>query len=242
MGISDPEYRGARHGDRVREDTESCEPRTPDLEPGDGIAIGVFGGTFDPVHHGHLRIALDACERLGLDHVRLIPLAQAVHREQPQTLAALRLAMLEAATAGQPRLRIDDRELRREGASYTVDTLRSLHTQMPERPLCLLLGEDAFAGFPTWRAPAEILELANIAVLQRPGHALPDDPALRRLLDEHGVRQLQPQPSGQIVICPVTQLEIAASDIRARVAAGRSIDYLVPPAVAELIAQQGLYR
>ena len=217
------------------------ETGAPEREPGNG-AIGVFGGTFDPVHCGHLRIALDACELLGFDHVRLIPLAQAVHREQPQTPATLRLAMLEAATAGQLRLRVDDRELRREGPSYTVDTLRSLHADIPDRSLCLLLGEDAFAGFPAWRAPAEILELANIAVLQRPGHTLPEDPAVQRLLDEHGVRQLQAPHSGQIVICPVTQLEIAASDIRARVAAGRSIDFLVPPAVAALIAKQRLYR
>ncbi len=194
------------------------------------------------MHHGHLRIALDACELLGLDHVRLIPLAQAVHRDQPQTSAALRLAMLEAATAGQPRLQVDDRELRRAGASYTVDTLRSLHAEMPDRPLCLLLGEDAFAGFPTWRAPTEILELANIAVLQRPGHPLPKDPAVQRLLDAHRREHPAADRSGAILLCPVTQLEIAASDIRARIAAGRSIDFLVPPAVASLIGERGLYR
>lgn len=202
----------------------------------------MFGGTFDPVHHGHLRIALDACEQLDLAHVRLIPLAQAVHRDQPQAPAALRLEMLEAATAGQPRLQIDDRELRREGPSYTVDTLRSLCAEMPDTGLCLLLGEDAFAGFPAWRAPAEILQLANIVVLQRPGHELPDDPALEQLLKAHRTDNLMPGRSGQILFCPVTQLEIAAKDIRTRVAAGRSIDYLVPPAVAALIAEHGLYR
>ncbi len=226
----------------ISSDATTRGPRPAARGPADGKAIGVLGGTFDPVHHGHLRIALDACELLGLDHVRLIPLARAVHRAQPQTPAALRLAMLEAATAGQPRLRVDDRELRRAGASYTVDTLRSLREDMPERPLCLLLGEDAFAGFPGWRAPGEILELANIAVLQRPGHPLPDDPAVQHLLDSHRGEHRTAKHSGAILLCPVTQLEIAASDIRARVAAGRSIDFLVPPAVAALIEERGLYR
>ena len=217
------------------------ETGTPD--PGrDGQAIGILGGTFDPVHHGHLRIAVDALELLGLEHVRLVPLARAVHRDQPQAPAELRLAMLEAVTKDHAGLRVDDRELRRDGPSYTIDTLRSLGAELPGRTLCLLLGEDAFAGFPAWRAPAEILALANIAVLQRPGHDLPDDPALRSLLDRHGVAKLQSARTGQIQVCPVTQLEIASSDIRARVAAGRSIDFLVPAAVAALIARHRLYR
>lgn len=214
---------------------------TSAAEPGSSRGVGIFGGTFDPVHNGHLRIALDACETLGLDHVRLIPLARAVHREQPQTPAGLRLQMLQAATADAPVLRVDDRELRRDGPSYTVDTLRSLHADLPQAPLCLLLGEDAFAGFPTWRAPQRILELASIAVLQRPGHALPGDPALVELLADHRAERLDGRP-GRIVLCPVTQLQIASSDIRSRVAAGRRIDYLTPPAVVELIRAHGLYR
>jgi nicotinate-nucleotide adenylyltransferase len=205
-------------------------------------AIGVLGGTFDPVHHGHLRIALDACELLGLDQVRLVPLRQAVHRKQPGTSAELRLAMLQAATAETPQLCVDERELRRDGPSYTVDTLHSLRADLGETPLILLLGEDAFAGFPDWREPATILSLASIAVLQRPGHALPETSALTRLLAAHQVAQLDPLRTGEIVVCPVSQLEIASSDIRARLAAGRSIDFLVPPAVASLIARHGLYQ
>ncbi|MDJ0738313.1 MAG: nicotinate-nucleotide adenylyltransferase [Gammaproteobacteria bacterium] len=216
-------------------------PRPSALGPAQN-AVGILGGTFDPVHHGHLRIAVDAFEALGLDHVRLVPLARAVHREQPQTPPALRLAMLEAAVADHDILRVDDRELRRDGPSYTVDTLRSLRDELPDTPLCLLLGEDAFAGFPAWHAPDEILALASIAVLQRPGHALPDDPAVQRLLAERRVEDPGSARAGQIVVCPVTQLEIAARDIRARVAAGRRIDFLVPPAVAALIAGHRLYR
>ena len=212
------------------------------LGPQPSAPIGVFGGTFDPVHYGHLRIALDALETLGLQHVRLIPLAQAVHRDQPETPAAVRLAMLQAALAGRDDLVADARELQRAGPSYTIDTLRSLHQDFPTRSLCLLVGGDAFNGFAGWRNPTGILALANLAVLQRPGHALPRDPPLLELLAQHHVERLAAQPTGQIVFCPVTQLDIAASDIRARIAAGRRADFLTPPGVLELIARHGLYR
>lgn len=212
----------------------------PDDRRGGGI--GILGGTFDPVHKGHLQIALDARRLLDLDEVRLVPLAHAVHREQPETPAALRLEMLEATVREHPSLRVDDRELRREGPSYTVDTLRSLHADLPDRSLCLLLGEDAFAGFHTWRRPDEILTLANIAILQRPGHQLSAGTAAQRWLHRHRVDRLDPVRTGQIVTCPVTQLDIASSDIRTRVAAGRDIDDQVTPAVAGLIARYALYR
>lgn len=210
--------------------------------PGPDNAIGVFGGTFDPVHNGHLRIALDAREALGLAQVRLIPLARAVHRDQPETPGWLRLAMLEAAIAGRRDLVADDRELAREGPSYTVDTLRSLRRDFAGRPLCLLMGDDAFSGFAEWRDPHGILALADIAVLARPGYALPDDAALHELLDAHRVERLEPGEGGRIVFCPVTQLDISSSDIRARIAAGRSADYLTPAAVLELIERHRLYR
>jgi nicotinate-nucleotide adenylyltransferase len=205
-------------------------------------ATGVFGGAFDPVHHGHLRIALDALEALGLRQVRLVPLAHAVHRQQPETPAALRLQMLQAAVAGREDLVVDDRELRRQGPSYTVDTLRSLQRDLAGQSLCLLVGGDAFNGFADWRDPPGILSIANIAVLQRPGHTLPRIPALLELLAMHHAEQLDPRQTGQIVFCPVTQLDIASSDIRVRIKAGRSADFLAPPAVLELIARHGLYR
>lgn len=205
-------------------------------------AIGILGGTFDPIHHGHLRIALDARELLGLDHVRLIPLAHAVHREQPETPGVLRLAMLEAAVAGRDDLIADDRELRRAGPSYTIDTLRTLRDDFPGHALCLLLGADAFNGFADWRDPDGILALANIAVLGRPEQPAPSHPRVRALLAEHGVARLGSAPTGQIASCPVTQLDIASSDIRRRIGAGRSADFLTPPAVLDLVARHGLYR
>jgi nicotinate-nucleotide adenylyltransferase len=204
-------------------------------------SIGVFGGTFDPIHHGHLRIALDALETLRLQQVHFIPLAQAVHREQPDAPADLRLQMLQAALDGRRDLIADDRELRRNGPSYTIDTLRSLYQDFPGARLCLLLGDDAFNGFASWRDPLGILELANIAVLRRPNQTSPSDPALAELLAERGVKQLAADRSGQIVFCAVTQLEIASSDIRQRIASGRSADFLTPPAVLELIARHRLY-
>ena len=200
----------------------------------------MFGGTFDPVHNGHLRVALDALEALGLSEVRLIPLAHAVHRDQPETPADLRLAMLEAAVQGRPMLRVDARELRREGPSYTVDTLRELREQIPDRPLCLLLGADAFNGFPRWHRPEAILRMANIALLRRPDAAIA--PEVRELIDARRVERLDRRQTGRIVDCPVAQLAISSSDIRRRLAAGLSIDYLVPDAVLEIIQRHRLYR
>ncbi len=211
----------------------------------DRASIGVLGGTFDPIHHGHLRIALDASESLGLEQVRLIPLAQAVHREPPQASAKHRWAMLKAALAGRVDLVADDRELRRAGPSYTIDTLRSLRDDFPDRSLCLLLGDDAFAGFPAWREPSAILASANLAVLQRPRQATQATqatPELDQLLQAHGTEQLDLGRTGQIVLCPVTQLDIASSDVRRRIANGQSADFLTPRGVIEWIEQHRLYR
>lgn len=203
--------------------------------------IGIFGGTFDPVHLGHLRVALDALEILGLDQVRIIPLANAVHRNQPGTPAAVRLAMLQAAIDGHERLVADDREIRRNGPSYTIDTLKSLHDEFPNDGLCLLLGGDAFGAFDTWRDPQGILQIANIAVLQRPGHSPHTNPAVAAMINASRVESLAENASGQIVFCPVTQLDIASSDLRDRIANGRSVDFLVPDPVRDIIRERRLY-
>lgn len=207
--------------------------------------IGIFGGTFDPVHHGHLRIALDAQEALALEQVRLLPLHQAVHRDQPVASGPQRLQMLRLALQGHAGLLADDRELRRGGPSYMLDTLTSLQQEMPDKPLCLLLGGDAFNGFPGWQGPREILERANILVMQRPGYALPADTDLQDLVQRHRSRDIgefKRCPGGQILFHPVTQLEIASSDIRRRIADGLDPSFLLPQAVIEYIEQEGLYR
>ena len=226
--------------------TSGLEGQRPAIGPGsaargpDSKAIGIFGGTFDPIHHGHLRVALDAQEFLDLAAVRLVPLAHAVHREQPTTSAAIRLAMLRAAVAGRPQLIVDPRELERDGPSYTIDTLRSLHAERPDQPLCLLLGADAFNGFAGWREPDAILAIANIAILQRPG--VPVAAAVRDVYDTRHVEKLGTHPAGQIVTCPVSQLAIASSDLRQRLSSGRGIDYLVPDGVLEIIHKHRLYQ
>jgi nicotinate-nucleotide adenylyltransferase len=198
------------------------------------------------VHFGHLRVALDVVEALGLERVHLVPLNVAVHREQPQAAGALRLAMLQVAVADEPRLVADGRELERAGGSYSVDTLRSFRAEFgPRRPLCLLLGGDAFNGFLGWHQPHEIAALAHLVVMQRPGYRLPEDPALQALVAQRRaatVADLAAAPAGRILFQPVTQLAVSASDIRARVAQGRSARYLTPAAVLALIAEHALYR
>jgi len=207
--------------------------------------IGIFGGTFDPVHHGHLRIALDALEFLGLEKVHLVPLGQAVHREQPHAKAEQRLEMLQCAVAGQPGLVADDREIRRGGESFMVDTLESLADEFPTQELCLLLGGDAFNGFMRWRSPQRILQLANILVMQRPGYTLPNDPPLRLLVDsrrQDSLRQFATSSNGSIHFQEVTQLDISSSNIRARIADGRNPAYLLPQPVIDYIDSHQLYR
>lgn len=208
--------------------------------------IGLFGGTFDPVHYGHLRVALDVMEALGLEQIRFLPLEHAVHRAQPLADGPQRLAMLQAALADEPRFVADDRELRRGGRSYTLDTLRSLREELgDERPLCLLLGGDAFNGLLSWHEPEQVAELAHLVVMQRPGYHLPTDSALQAVVERRATdlrSDLRDRPGGHIWFQPVTQLDISATDIRERVAEGRSPRYLTPDPVLERITLDGLYR
>ena len=209
-------------------------------------ALGLFGGTFDPVHIGHLRVALDALEGLGLAEVRLFPAARPPHRATPGARAVQRLRLLECAVAGTPGLVVDARELARDGPSYTVDTLASVRAEVgADQPLALLVGGDAFRDLPTWHRWREFLGLAHLVVLQRPGHdaAWPEELAAvvaAHLADTPDA--LHAAPAGRVLTWRVTQLEISASDVRERVAAGRSIRYLVPDPVLDEINRQGLYR
>jgi nicotinate-nucleotide adenylyltransferase len=212
--------------------------------------IGVFGGTFDPIHFGHLRPVLDCLQALALDQVRFVPLRVAVHRPQPLATAEQRFAMVEAAIAGQPGLLADPRELKREGGSFSFDTLMSLRAELGcERPLCLLVGGDAFAGFLSWYRPMEILGLAHLVVMGRPGlPALPGTGAsreLKGLLDERGCdgrEALCAAPGGRILCQPVTALDISSTRIRGLIGQGLSPRYLLPDPVLGQIEEAGLYR
>ncbi len=206
--------------------------------------IGIFGGTFDPVHFGHLRTALEVMQGVGLDEVRFIPLYQAVHREQPVVGGETRLQMIEAAISEQPGFVVDDRELLRQGESYTVDTVGALRAEFGDSSICLIVGGDAFRQFLTWHRPLEILDLVNLIVMQRPGHSDFSDPDLQALIHDRQTDQaehLRQQPAGKIFFQPVSQLEISATRVRALIAAGASPRYLLPETVLHIIQQQNLY-
>ena len=206
--------------------------------------IGILGGTFDPVHIGHLRGALEVAELLDLDEVRLIPSARPPHRGAPQVSAEDRLAMVQCAVQGVAPLAVDDRELRRSKLSYTIDTLISLRQELAaDDQLLLLVGWDAFCGLPSWHRWEELLDHCHILVLQRPDADSEAPDALRNLLAARSAsdpRALE-GPAGQIAFIWQTPLEISATQLRERLASGKSIRFLVPDAVLAYIHAHGLY-
>lgn len=196
--------------------------------------IALLGGTFDPVHLAHLRVAWEAAEVLDAE-VRLMPANVPPHRPAPVASASHRVRMLEAALAGQHRLTLDTRELNRAEPSYTFETLRELRAELgPQQPLVLLVGADAFSAFATWHRWREIFALGHIAVLTRPGHhpKMADELAAavaeRQANDAAALRQA---PANRVLDLPVTPLEISASAVRALLAAGREPRWLLPDAL-----------
>lgn len=212
--------------------------------------LAILGGTFDPVHYGHLRLAEDVRRALGLREVRLVPAGDPPHRGGPQASAADRLAMLRLAVAEFPALTIDDREIERAGKSYTVLTLEALRHERPQRPLLLLVGRDAFHGFPTWHRWREIFHLAHVVVVDRPGMlrtaGLPPDLAGEwnaRLTRDPSV--LLSRPAGAIYEQEIPPQPISATAIRAQLARGApgrgAISQMLPAAVLGYIDQNRLY-
>jgi nicotinate-nucleotide adenylyltransferase len=189
------------------------------------VRLGVLGGMFDPIHYGHLRAAENAREALRLDRVAFVPAAVPPHRTAPHAPAADRYAMTVLGTASHPDFAAWDGELRREGPSYTVDTLQALLDENRGAALTLIVGSDNLALLPQWRDPERLLSLCTVAVVGRPGESavpLPDP--------------------GRFVAVEGSGLPIASSTLRARVREGRSVRYLVPEAVAGYIEKRGLYR
>lgn len=200
-------------------------------------AIGILGGTFDPIHFGHLRLAQEVAEALALRQVRFIPGGTPPHRGRPHTPAAGRVAMVRLAIADNPLFVLDERETRREGLSYSFDTLTALRAELgATQPLVLIMGADAFAAFDTWHRWREIFDLAHIAVAHRTGTdlaaslntGLAQEFARRRSGDASALPR---SAAGSIAVVPMTALDISATAIRAARAAGHSVRYLVPPAV-----------
>ena len=206
--------------------------------------IGIFGGTFDPIHYGHLRSAFEMLQVLRLSEVRFFPSGDPPHRGSTYATAQLRLEMVRAATAGQPEFVVDDREMRRDGPSYTIDTLISLRKEHPDASLGLIVGMDAFLGLTSWHRWDELLDLAHIVVAHRPGWRAPDIGALGDIIDRHGthhIDDLHDNTHGQIHIHAVTQLEISSTEIRDIVAAGRDPRFLMPDVVRDIIVDNHCY-
>jgi nicotinate-nucleotide adenylyltransferase len=212
--------------------------------------IGVIGGTFDPVHYGHLRLAEELGETLKLAEVRLVPSGTPPHRSAPQVAVEHRLEMVRLAAAGNPRFVVDEREARRAGPAYTFDTLASLRAETGgTRPIVLLLGADAFLEFATWHRWHEIFGLAHVAVAHRPGYPLEhwDERMPQPLAREYSARLMQQplathlSPAGGITVIAFTALDISATAIRDMLRSGASPRYLLPSAVLDYIRQHHLY-
>lgn len=207
--------------------------------------IGIFGGTFDPIHYGHLRSAFEMLQALDFHEVRFVPCGDPPHRGVTFASAEERMRLVQLAIDGQAGFVADDRELRREGLSYTIDTLESLRKEFPDRSLGLILGMDAFLGLPGWHRWDEILDIAHIVVAHRPGWKAPDIGALGEMITDYGthrVDDLHTTPAGRVHIHAVTQLEIASTEIRDLVAAGRDPRFLMPDAVRDEILNSGIYK
>jgi nicotinate-nucleotide adenylyltransferase len=213
--------------------------------------IGILGGTFDPIHHGHLRLAQEAVEQCNLSAVLFIPGGTPPHREAPYASAQQRLEMVRLALYGNPAFILDEREIHRTDPCYSVDTLTELRTQFGiQQPLCLLMGGDAFLKLHTWHEWKRLFELAHIMVMQRAGerplgNSINEaDAALRneyhaRLAPSH--RALRDSPAGIILVADMPALEISATDIRRRCSEERNPRYLLPDAVANYIQSHHIY-
>ena len=202
--------------------------------------ICLLGGTFDPIHYGHLRPAWEAMEALGCAALHVIPSAQPPHRPAPVASAAQRLRMVELAVAEFPGFRADDRELRRGGPSYTVLTLESLRAEYGPQPLCLLLGMDAFSGFESWHRWQDILDLAHLVVLTRPGWTTDGRAAWAQ--ERYGDKaMLSRSAAGHVFFLSVDPQNISATQLRTAFAQGGTVRGLLPEAVREFICQNKIY-
>lgn len=197
------------------------------------------------MHYGHLRLALEMREQLGLTRVCMIPASAPPLRGTPHATPALRLRMLEAAIADEESLYCDDRELHRSGTSFTVDTLISLREDHVDTAICLILGMDAFTRLEHWSRWRELFDLAHICVARRPGSSEALEGELGEMVKERqidDVKTLADTPAGCISICDIPALDVSATHIRGLVSSARSARFLLPDAVLEIIEQQGLYR
>jgi nicotinate-nucleotide adenylyltransferase len=207
--------------------------------------LGIFGGTFNPIHNGHLRSALEVREALALEQLLLVPAAVPPLREAPSVSAQMRADMVESAIAGEPGLACDRRELLRPGPSYTYDTLAELRREHGETlSLCLVLGTDTLAQLEQWHRWRELLEVAHMVIVARPGWHSPPGGEIGDWLRQHQVTEqgaLHRSPAGKVLKIELRQLPISATEIREMIGAGRSPRYLIPDTVWHYIQRTGAY-
>lgn len=224
---------------------------THGMSPSEGGAtaprIGMLGGTFDPVHLGHLRSAVELHEHLVLDRLHMIPAPQPPLRGCPQVAAHERLALLEAGIGDTPGLVADGRELKRAGPSYSADTLAELRDEYgADARLVMVLGEDAFSRLADWHAPERLFELAHIVVIARPGYCAGHSAQLQELIGEREVADasaLMQRPHGRLLrVTLSSRMAISATDIRRRLQQGESVRYLLPAAVEQVAVARQLYQ
>ena len=204
--------------------------------------MGVFGGTFDPVHQGHLCTVASVRQQLGLSHVLFVPAARPRLRSAPIASATHRLEMLKRALASEPNFEVNDLELGRDGPSTTVLTLEALYHDYQETPICFILGIDAFLGFPQWHRWTELLGLAHFVVMSRPGTALPvERPTGWGRAETTELSMVHRRRAGSVVMVEVPPMDVAASNIRERLRVGDDISHSVPKSVIDYITEHQLY-
>ncbi|MEH6549489.1 MAG: nicotinate-nucleotide adenylyltransferase [Pseudomonadales bacterium] len=208
-------------------------------------SLALFGGTFNPVHHGHLRMALEVAETIGVESMRLVPAARPPHRAQPLISVEHRLAMLRLAVKGDPMLSVDDRELARAGLSFTIDTVASVRDEVgPDVSICLCMGVDAYSELHRWHRWRELSDYVHIVIITRPGWRLNEAPELIQWREQRQLKKstdLSSSAAGSCLLLELTSLTISSTHIRQLVASGLSPRYLLPDPVYHYMQEHGLY-
>lgn len=207
--------------------------------------IGILGGTFDPIHLGHLRAALELQQALKLTTIHFLPCFQPVHRHPPIASSEKRLQMIRLAIQNEPSFRLDTTEIDRQGPSYAFDTLAQLRQKFPDTPLCWILGIDAFLQFHTWHRYEELFSLAHFIIAHRPHYHVPTEGIVAELLKQRktdSLKLLHQQLSGSLFLQPITLLDISASEIRKQIKNGENPRFLVPDSVYDYVMTQSIYR